>query len=229
MCPKTKNKTRFPILKERLNELMGDMNVTEFAEKVGLTRQTMGAYLNGNRIPDSLLLKQIAQECNVSADWLLGLSGDRKRTPTAVNELGLSETSVENILFYANSHGFEDCLPGLNLLIEHGSILSLAALVYRFRNFVMDARKIERSYSKDAAGLDNAVQQRDTTNQSISERLEQMICNQYPYLKGHFRVLAGASAVRRGKEDLVRSFDETISKISGYNSYMDEISFRNTH
>ena len=229
MYQKNEKKNRFPILRERLNSLMGNMTTTEFAEKVGLTRQTMGFYLNGDRIPDSSTLAQICKQCDVSADWLLGFTQDRQRTPAAVDKLGLSECAVKNMLSYANSRGFEDCLPGLNLLIEQGNILTLAALVYRFREFVRDARKIERSYSNDAADLSYATQQRDATNQSLAEGLEQMIYTEYPYLKGHFKILVGATAVRRGKDDIVSSFEETICKITGYNSYMDEIAFRNTH
>ena len=136
---------------------------------------------------------------------------------------------MKEILFCANTRGFEDCLPGLNLLIEQGDILCIAAFVYRFRNFVRKAKEIERSYSKDTTYLKDATQLRNVTNYTIADGLEQMICEEYPYLKGHIRILAGANAVRRGKDDIVSSFEEKISKITGYNSYMDEIEYRNTH
>lgn len=106
MYQKNENKNRFPILRERLNSIMGDMTTTEFAKKIGLTRQTMGYYLNGDRIPDSLTLAQICEQCNVSANWLLGLS-DTKSPDTnvaaVVQYTGLTE---DNVNFLHNPSAF---------------------------------------------------------------------------------------------------------------------------
>ena len=65
---------RFPVFSERLRELQGDRSSVEFAAFLGMSRQTIGFYLNGDRIPDILALRQIAERCSVPADWLLGLS-----------------------------------------------------------------------------------------------------------------------------------------------------------
>lgn len=65
---------QFPVFSERLRELRGDRSSVEFAAFLGMSRQTIGFYLNGDRIPDILVLRQIAERCNVSADWLLGMS-----------------------------------------------------------------------------------------------------------------------------------------------------------
>lgn len=90
---------RFPILRERLNLLMRDMDLTttDFANKVGITRQTMGFYLNGDRIPDSRTIAQICKNCEVSANWLLGLTDTRSPDTgleAIVQYTGLSETNV---------------------------------------------------------------------------------------------------------------------------------------
>lgn len=65
---------RLPIFTERFRELKGKRNDTEFAEFLGISRQTVGFLGNGNRLPDALTLVKISQKCEVSADWLLGLS-----------------------------------------------------------------------------------------------------------------------------------------------------------
>lgn len=65
---------RFPIFTKRFRELQGERSNTEFAEFLGLSRQTVGFYCNGDRIPDALGLKEIAEKCGVSSDWLLGMS-----------------------------------------------------------------------------------------------------------------------------------------------------------
>lgn len=68
-CP-----VRFPAFQAAFNELMGDMTLQEFADKLEMSRATVGFYSAGQRIPDALGIKTIAEKCNVSADWLLGLS-----------------------------------------------------------------------------------------------------------------------------------------------------------
>lgn len=60
--------------RERMILLRGDMTQKAFAEKVGISRPSVANYESGERLPDAYILKNIAQKCNVSADWLLGLS-----------------------------------------------------------------------------------------------------------------------------------------------------------
>ena len=68
------NEWRFPQFVKRFRELQGGRDSAEFARFLGLSRQTVWFYLNGDRIPNALRLKSIAEKCNVSADWLLGLT-----------------------------------------------------------------------------------------------------------------------------------------------------------
>ena len=92
---------RIPIFTERFRELQGDRSNTEFAEFLGISRQTVGFYCNGDRIPDAMTLKQIAEKCKVSADWLLGLSGTRS-TDVDIQQIckktGLSEKAANVLL-----------------------------------------------------------------------------------------------------------------------------------
>lgn len=91
---------RMPIFMERFRELQGERSNTEFAEFLGISRQTVGFYCNGDRIPDAYMLRYIAEKCNVSSDWLIGLSEVK-----VINEdverickyLGLSETAVKSL------------------------------------------------------------------------------------------------------------------------------------
>ena len=75
----------------------GKPSVVAFADFVGTSRQSLGYYLNGERIPDALMVKQICERCNVSADWLLGLC-DVKRPNANIQAVckytGLSEKAV---------------------------------------------------------------------------------------------------------------------------------------
>ena len=57
-----RKENRLPIFTERFRSLQGDRTNTEFADFLGLSRQTVGFYCNGDRLPD------------VITDWLLGIT-----------------------------------------------------------------------------------------------------------------------------------------------------------
>lgn len=78
---------RIPILQERLRTLQGDLSNVDFAKKLRLSRQAVGFYLNGNRVPDAKIILQICERCGVSADYLLG--------QTAVCDYDIEAKAVE--------------------------------------------------------------------------------------------------------------------------------------
>lgn len=91
---------KLPIFRERLRSLQGDMSITAFADKLELSRQTVGFYLNGDRIPDALTLRAIADRCNVTTDYLVGKSNIPAVNPdmqNAIKYTGLSESSIQTI------------------------------------------------------------------------------------------------------------------------------------
>ena len=128
MAQSSEKNDRLPIFRERLKELMGDMSITEFAGKIGLSRQTMGFYLNGDRIPDSETLIQICKTCNVSADYLLGLSKVRSPEMKIQGIVAATGLSEENVNFLINPPDYfgddpiskykESLYSLVNLLIE---------------------------------------------------------------------------------------------------------------
>jgi transcriptional regulator with XRE-family HTH domain len=84
----------------RFNILRGELSQAEFAKKLGVSRPTIGFYENGERVPDILMLKKIAETYKVSADWLLGLSdikiGDANDVAIE-KRLGLSEDAIKTL------------------------------------------------------------------------------------------------------------------------------------
>ena len=113
---------RLPIFTERFRELKGQQNDTDFAGFLGISRQTVGFYSNGDRLPDAITLVKISQKCGVSADWLLGLSDykNKETESTSAKELGLSEKSVN---FLARHILKPDFISTINLLIEDAANL----------------------------------------------------------------------------------------------------------
>lgn len=88
---------RFPEFQAAFVELMGDMTIKEFADKLGMSRATVGFYSAGQRIPDALGIKVIAEKCGVSADWLLGLSTEKELNGTirqVCDYTGLSKEAI---------------------------------------------------------------------------------------------------------------------------------------
>lgn len=70
------NKDNFEILAKRLKQIRTEIGVTqkEFAQEMGFTSVTLSAYENSLKRPSLDLILGIAKKCNVSLDWLCGLS-----------------------------------------------------------------------------------------------------------------------------------------------------------
>ena len=86
----------------RLRKLLSDTKTTQpmLAEAIGVSRQAIGQWKDGNTLPDIVSLGKIADYFNVSADYLLG----RTRVKSTDIDLksvceytGLTENSVMEI------------------------------------------------------------------------------------------------------------------------------------
>lgn len=96
---------KLPVFRERLRILQGDLSIVSFANKLNLSRQTVGFYLNGERIPDALTLAEIAKKCGVSSDYLIGLSETATSDPKIKDIIaftGLSEDTVKRLYAWNN-------------------------------------------------------------------------------------------------------------------------------
>lgn len=68
----------FSILGTRIKHLRTELNKTqrEFASIVGCTAATLSAYENGSKNPSLDIVKNIAEKCGVTIDWLCGLTNN---------------------------------------------------------------------------------------------------------------------------------------------------------
>lgn len=79
-----------------LKELMDENKDTQsdLASSIDVQRQSIGYYLSGDRNPGADIIKRIAEKYNVSADWLLGLSKDRRRENVDADDMGIADTTA---------------------------------------------------------------------------------------------------------------------------------------
>lgn len=95
---------KYELFSTRLKELRNELKLTQkqFAEKIGFTQATLSAYENNPKSPSLDIIMDIATKCNVSLDWLCGLS-DKK---SSSNEI---ETYSEIIEFLLKIKEKDDC------------------------------------------------------------------------------------------------------------------------
>lgn len=105
----------------RLRQIMEETGTTQgaLAADLGKTRQTISQYLHGESEPTYETLVKIAAFFHVSTDWLVDRSvGDRKRSPSAVDALGLSERAVEILSTFHCLGDLLDLGQTISFLIE---------------------------------------------------------------------------------------------------------------
>lgn len=103
-----KREPRLKVFRDRFELLrqQHDLSNTDFAKFLEMSRQTVGFYLNGERVPDALTLIKIAEKCNVSADWLLGLTNIQNpdtNIASTIQYLGLSDSATKMLLAIKNA------------------------------------------------------------------------------------------------------------------------------
>ncbi len=96
---KTVDKKYYAPFPTRLRKLMEERGETQedIASIVKKSRQTVSQYCNGVSEPGYDTLVQIANHYGVATDFLLGLSDDPSRMPSAIDDLGLSLKAVDTI------------------------------------------------------------------------------------------------------------------------------------
>lgn len=147
---KKKKEPRLKVFQERFELLRKERNLsnTEFAKFLEMSRQTVGFYLNGERIPDALTLRQIAEKCSVSVDWLLGLSG--LESIAANEETAKSLNLPEKFVKYVRN------LRDSSLLLEEKALDSIISSD-EFSSIVEILSSTIAAYMKSSYSLNSSV------------------------------------------------------------------------
>jgi transcriptional regulator with XRE-family HTH domain len=122
---------RLLAFRTRFRECRGDMPQTDFADKIGVARATVGLYESGQRIPDAVILLQIAERCGVSCDWLLGRTSDKSGNAdvgAVEKRLGLSP-EAQSVL----KNACNDTALLVNNLLVSGCLVNAGNLFPEYR------------------------------------------------------------------------------------------------
>lgn len=91
-------KNKSIIFQDRFRKLCDEYgSYNAMAKATGLSRQTIGFFYNGERLPNFENLSMICKTCNVSSDYLLGLSPTRTNNPDYQNACNLTGLKVHAI------------------------------------------------------------------------------------------------------------------------------------
>lgn len=147
---------RFPEFRDAFFELMGDMTLDQFSKKLEMSRATVGFYAAGQRIPDALGLKKIAEKCNVSADWLLGLTKDKQRSPALMDILDISEEAKKRLVDNISREVSEEQIEYDG--VSEANIFSEIITSFEFWTIVMHIRTLYETH-RDKKYPENYIEQ----------------------------------------------------------------------
>ena len=114
---------------ERIEELRKVRKITqeELAKKIGISKSQLSRIENGETITlSSNLLIRLADEFDVSTDYILGLSNVLSRRNYDASSLGLSEKAIQQLVTKRVN------VPAVNCLLEHKNFPYLTRLIYTY-------------------------------------------------------------------------------------------------
>lgn len=216
-------KSRLPVFTKRFRELQGERSNKEFSEFLEMSRQTVGFYCNGDRIPDALGLKTIAEKCGVSADWILGLSdiqsqdGELKQV---CKYTGLSESAIKNIRSFCLSLDIDGRIAFsapffVNKMLESPDLYR--AMLFTFE--AVDAAAIKRHNIHDFV---KQKEDKTSTEQRFLEESDEFISESQDMLKKYGKVIINAEQAE--EYCLIKARDHVNSVITcAFEDMVEEI------
>jgi len=108
--------------KERLKalRLKENLSQTELADLIGISRQSIGFYEQGFRLPDVEIASDIADYFNVTTDYLLGKTDIKNADPdmqAICKYTGLNEEAI-NVLKFYHTRNVSNFISTVNFLLE---------------------------------------------------------------------------------------------------------------
>lgn len=155
----------------------------ENIKEIGISNSTIYEIEKGKKKsgPSAEVVIKLAQHYGVSADYLLGLSDDPHRTPSAVDELGLSNEAVNSIHAIRNDTISgklpEGCFKALDLFLKSKQLPAFLAF---FSHAQTTARNTREMLEKAIIEQDNPCNGSNPGYDTYSALLNQ---ENYPFAR----------------------------------------------
>lgn len=142
----------FKAFPRRLENLMKQNNITQqtLADELGVSRQSVSYYCNGQSSPDWETIVKIAGYFKVSSDYLLGLSEvDTPKTDirATADLTGLSQNSVELLMGWRSSSRYVEHLNVLNFFFSDPRFILFIDRVIRYLDKANKLEEVRAKYN----------------------------------------------------------------------------------
>ncbi len=179
----------------------------------------------------------LAKHYGVSANWLLGLTGDPAIMPSATDELGLKPSVVQML----TKEWAEEKQEAQNWIEETGSVpdkwfgahSAMNALLENplmeiiFAKIAISARRIE-SYRntvipQELSHLENLRTNRGEAvfNYTMAKNMEYGLCELHPELTSFIHITYGTDSLRMDIDEICASFRYCVEEITGYREFVN--------
>ena len=214
-----------------LRTLMAERNTTQsdLAEHLNKTRQTISLYCNGSSAPDLETLVKIADYFNTSSDYLLGITPDPDKKPSAVNDLGLSPKAVDNIKYVQKDADRRLFIDGINMLLEDFRFFLIAKDIKQFSDIVKTEKEYVLNYLDNNYPQNDPLYNRDTymflSDEELANTLLDELKTKHPDIAVRISVSCGRSALDGKLRSIVEDFRSGIEWVTGYMKYMADVTW----
>ena len=204
--------------------LMQTTTQAELAGYLSKTRQSITYYCDGSSSPDWETLVKIADYFNVTTDYLLGRTADPKRSPSAMDELGLSGDA----LIHLRGCKKDGSIDAMNLLLENYRFIQLVAQISRFVDNVSRNTLLSKQYQANVPIPSGRPDDYNKAQYVLGEErmimeLSEIISTHFPEIKGNFSIHVGSYFVENQKRSIEDLFSEILRQISNYDEFRKNI------
>ena len=142
----------------RLRELISKNKTTQqkVAEGIGVTRQALNKWVNGETVPDALVASRLAKHFDVSVDYMVGnapIRSTNANVRTAFENLGITEEAIEHILrLFDKNDKYGDMTEFINLFfarLDKEVFYSFAQKVRNMSKTEIFKQELYKKYMKD--------------------------------------------------------------------------------